>query len=104
MHSEEHKMTVKVCADEVIAAVARKQGKAISKAEAEEIVDQLNVWLKKHKGVVGADTLNNMYVQAKKISLNAKIAAKIEKRNALINKNKYIKMLCVNFHFRKMMI
>ena len=84
-------MTVKVCADEVIAAVARKQSKEISKAEAEEIVDQLNVWLKKHKGVVGADTLNNMYVQAKKISLNAKIAAKIEKRNALINKNKYIK-------------
>ena len=86
-------MTVKVCADEVIAAVARKQSKEISKAEAEEIVDQLNVWLKKHKGVVGADTLNNMYVQAKKISLNAKIAAKIEKRNALINKNKYIKII-----------
>ena len=86
-------MTVKVCADEVIAAVARKQGKAISKAEAEEIVDQLNVWLKRHKGVVDSDTLNNMSIQAQKISLNAKIAAKIEKRNALINKKKYLKII-----------
>ena len=86
-------MTVKVCADEVIAAVARKQGKAISKAEAEEIVDQLNVWLKRHKGVVDSDTLNNMSIQAQKISLNAKIAAKIEKRNALINKKRYLKII-----------
>ena len=93
MHNEEHKMTVKVCADEVIAAVARKQGKAISKAEAEEIVDQLNVWLKRHKGVVDSDTLNNMSIQAQKISLNAKIAAKIEKRNALINKKRYLKII-----------
>lgn len=39
-------MTVKLCPDEVIAAVARKQGKEISREEAESIVDQLNAWIK----------------------------------------------------------
>ena len=86
-------MTVKLCPDEVIAAVARKQGKEISREEAESIVDQLNAWIKNHKGTVGEDTISKMYVQASKLSLNAKIAAKIEKRNALINKNKYIKII-----------
>ena len=86
-------MTVKLCPDEVIAAVARKQGKEISREEAESIVDQLNAWIKNHKGTVGEDTISKMYVQASKLALNAKIAAKIEKRNALINKNKYIKII-----------
>ena len=83
-------MTVKLCPDEVIAAVLRKQGKEISREEAESIVDQLNDWIKNHKGSVGEDTINKMYTQAAKIALNAKIAAKIEKRNALLNKRAYV--------------
>jgi len=34
-----------------------------------------------------------MYTQAAKIALNAKIAAKIEKRNALLNKRAYVKII-----------
>ena len=86
-------MTVKLCPDEVIAAVLRKQGKEISREEAESIVDQLNDWIKNHKGSVGEDTINKMYTQAAKIALNAKIAAKIEKRNALLNKRAYVKII-----------
>ena len=86
-------MTVKLCPDEVIAAVLRKQGKEISREEAESIVDQLNDWIKNHKGSVGEDTISKMYTQAAKIALNAKIAAKIEKRNALLNKRAYVKII-----------
>ena len=85
-------MSVKVCAAEVIAAVKRKQNKDIDLKEANDIVDQLNDWLANHKGVVGEDALDKMYTQASKIVLNAKISAKIEKRNALLNQKRYVKL------------
>ena len=84
-------MSIKLCPDEVIAAVARKQGKEIPMEEAEEIVKKLNEWLKKRKGAIGQDDISDMATMASKIILNAKIAAKIEKRNALINQKRYVK-------------
>lgn len=86
-------MTVKLCPDEVIKAVARKQGREITEAEAKSIVDLLNAWIKNHKGSIGEDTISKMAIQAEKINLNAKIAAKIEKRNALLNQQKYTKII-----------
>jgi len=85
-------MSIKVCSAEVIAAVKKKKGADISLEEAETIVETLNDWLKKHKGSVGEDTIAKLALRAKEFAINSKIAAKIEKRNALINGRIYSKI------------
>ena len=86
-------MTSKVCPDEVLKAITRRQGVEISRQEAESIVEQLDSWLKNSKSVIGQDDLQKMALQAQKIVLNAKIAAKIEKRNALINQKRFTNII-----------
>ena len=75
--------------------VSKKYDFPLLKEELKDILDVMEQRIEKRGGVIGDETLKDLYAEAAEITKQAKISAAIQKRNQLINARAYRNIMSV---------